>query len=756
MHRSFSIPVAGFCAWLWTVAPLAAADPRIALIDLQLEGDDEAALAEVKRLLAADPAARALGLDYLEARLLERLGRRESRATSLLNTISAVPSLALHGYYHLALEHERQGHPEMAAGLVARVVAAGGSFSGLEGAVRLLRRSLGRGGDCRLLGGVDESRLPLRPRRLLSLVRAECALRESEADRARALATRLLRENRSDEAAYQAALFAADRLVRREDLELAAAVGLALHEHREFARSNVFLDQVLLAAPPGSFVQRYARARNDFWLGLYLPAATAFTALIDRAPDANRKADVLYQLARCRELANDWTAASAAYRRSHMADPGGEWSGASLLAALRLEWLGGSEPSALALLDLLRRQRPGEDYLARALLFLAASELVQQKAERAGGWLAEAERTGQASVAEVSYWQGRLAEAKAQLQAAVAAYLRVLLADPYDPFAREARERLARPELVPLAQALGSQLAASAAVGDLRAAVLLLGEGHPRSQAALIQIAKLLTREPGASAFLRLAIVPAAQWSLWRAPAQSAEERLLALGVFAEGAPALERHFPTGQPSLSFTAGRLLARDGDTRRALLVAEILAERVPPALPFRLLPSELKELLYPLPYAETFRGRAREQAIDPALVAAIAREESRFDPEALSSASARGLMQVTQTLVRRIGPRMGRPDLRADELYQPEVAITVGSAYLGELSRLFGGAEHAMAAAYNAGEEQTRVWLGYCRSKEPAEFYSKVGFRQTRNYVRKVLTSRAHYREIYPGLAPAPAR
>ncbi len=752
MHRSFSIPLAGLCAWLWTVAPLAAADPRIALVDLQLRGDDEAALAEVRRLLAAEPAARALGLDYLEARLLERLGRRESRSTPLLNTISAVPSLAMHGYYHLALEHERQGHPEMAAGLVARVVGAGGSFSGLEGAVRLLRRSLGRGGDCRLLGGVDEGRLPARPRRLLGLARAECALRGGDGDRARLLVARLLRENRADEPAYQAALFAADRLVRREDLELAGSVGLTLHEHREFARSNVFLDQTLLAAPPGSFAQRYARARNDFWLGQHLPAATAFSALIDLAPDANRKADVLYQLARCRELANDWNAASAAYRRSHMADPGGEWSGASLLAALRLEWLGGSEASALSLLDLLRRQRPGEDYLARALLFLSASDLVQQKTERAGAWLAEAERSREASVEEVAFWQGRLAEAKAQPSAAVAAYLRVLLANPYDPFAREARERLGRPELAPLAQALAGQLAASTAAGDLRASALLFGEGHPRGQTALIQVAKLLSRERVAAAFLRLATVPAVQWPLWRAPGQSAEERLLALGVFAEGVPALERHFPADQPALAFTAGRLLARDGANRRALLVAEILAERVPSSLPFRLLPAELKELLFPLPYAETFRARAREQAIDPALMAAIAREESRFDPDALSSASARGLMQVTQALARRIG----RPDLRADELYQPEVAITVGASYLGELSRLFGGAEHAMVAAYNAGEEQTRVWLGYCRSKEPAEFYSKVGFRQTRNYVRKVLTSRAHYREVYPSLSPAAVR
>jgi soluble lytic murein transglycosylase len=160
-----------------------------------------------------------------------------------------------------------------------------------------------------------------------------------------------------------------------------------------------------------------------------------------------------------------------------------------------------------------------------------------------------------------------------------------------------------------------------------------------------------------------------------------------------------------------------------------------------------PPELRRLLYPLAHGELVVGHALAQGIDPHLLAAVIREESRYDERALSGASARGLTQFVQPTAERIGRGIGLGRLSADDLYRPEVAIRLGAAYLGELTRSFRDGDHQAVAAYNAGAPQALLWRGYCFSPESAEYYSKVNFTQTRGYLEKVLRSRALYRDIH---------
>jgi soluble lytic murein transglycosylase len=74
----------------------------------------------------------------------------------------------------------------------------------------------------------------------------------------------------------------------------------------------------------------------------------------------------------------------------------------------------------------------------------------------------------------------------------------------------------------------------------------------------------------------------------------------------------------------------------------------------------------------------------------------------------------------------------------------VAIPLAASYLAELGRRFQGDEIAMAAAYNAGEDQTALWQRGCASAEPEELLSKITFGETRAYVTRVLESRDAYR------------
>ncbi len=101
-------------------------------------------------------------------------------------------------------------------------------------------------------------------------------------------------------------------------------------------------------------------------------------------------------------------------------------------------------------------------------------------------------------------------------------------------------------------------------------------------------------------------------------------------------------------------------------------------------------------------------------------------------------------------RRLAPRIGLATVTAAQLHDPDISIALGAAYLAELAGRFGNSAPQVIAAYNAGERQAELWRSYCYSREPEEYLSKVGFPETRQYLERVLISRAEYRRLYPEL------
>jgi len=139
--------------------------------------------------------------------------------------------------------------------------------------------------------------------------------------------------------------------------------------------------------------------------------------------------------------------------------------------------------------------------------------------------------------------------------------------------------------------------------------------------------------------------------------------------------------------------------------------------------------------------------RAYRVDPALLAALIREESRFDPEAVSPAAAHGLTQLTLPTARKLARDLGLERLLPADLRRPELAIALGAAHLAELAQRFPGAEAVVVAAYNAGDDQAALWRRSCLTGEPEEFLAKIGFRETKAYVVRVLESRALYQALY---------
>jgi soluble lytic murein transglycosylase len=87
------------------------------------------------------------------------------------------------------------------------------------------------------------------------------------------------------------------------------------------------------------------------------------------------------------------------------------------------------------------------------------------------------------------------------------------------------------------------------------------------------------------------------------------------------------------------------------------------------------------------------------------------------------------------------------LEADDLYRPEVAIDLGGAYLAQLLRHFRGTPHIAIAAYDGGEAQAALWRTYCFSPEPEEYFTKIGFRETRLHLAHVLAAWSQYQRLY---------
>jgi soluble lytic murein transglycosylase len=355
---------------------------------------------------------------------------------------------------------------------------------------------------------------------------------------------------------------------------------------------------------------------------------------------------------------------------------------------------------------------------------------------------------------ELHYWQGRLEELRNRPEAALENYLTALVEDPDHPFGTAARRRLESPPLAALSRRRGEELATAASIDDLYRAWLLLPPQTPlyrRSEAALRES---LARDAAAVSFLRLEVEPTAAWPLWQAEMSRPEEMLVGLGLFDEGATEILRHFPVTQPDLAFTGSVVLARSGEIQRSLYIAEILLKRVPRAIPAPLLPVAFQRLLYPMSYRELILTEASRRGVDPHLLTAIIREESRFDPRAFSAASARGLTQFIFTTAREIAAAYEMGPVEPRDLERPEVSIALGAAYLNRLYEELDGAVPEVVAAYNAGKPQAALWRRYCHSDEPEEYLSKVAFRETRGYLTKVLKSRQRYAELYPTPAEPP--
>ena len=158
------------------------------------------------------------------------------------------------------------------------------------------------------------------------------------------------------------------------------------------------------------------------------------------------------------------------------------------------------------------------------------------------------------------------------------------------------------------------------------------------------------------------------------------------------------------------------------------------------------SPLWRMAYPTGYMPQIRRYAASH-VDPFLVAGIIREESLYNPKALSSVGAMGLMQLMPETANRIARRLGLVPVDREDLLQGEVNVRLGTAYVGHLLREYQGNLIRAVAAYNAGPAAVKRWIAKFGGRDSDEFVELISYRETRRYVKRVLTSYRIYQTLY---------
>ena len=155
------------------------------------------------------------------------------------------------------------------------------------------------------------------------------------------------------------------------------------------------------------------------------------------------------------------------------------------------------------------------------------------------------------------------------------------------------------------------------------------------------------------------------------------------------------------------------------------------------------------MFPFPYRPDVVTAARQSALDPRLLLAVARAESHFRPDVVSRRGAVGLMQLTPDTAAWIaGQRRPPAAFVPSELRNPALNLSLGAWYLARLLEDFGGRLPVAVAAYNAGPTAVAAWLASGAWNGRRQDVDQIPFPETREFVRRVLANYAVYRTLYP--------
>jgi soluble lytic murein transglycosylase len=316
------------------------------------------------------------------------------------------------------------------------------------------------------------------------------------------------------------------------------------------------------------------------------------------------------------------------------------------------------------------------------------------------------------------YWRGRLYETQDHNPSLAAAnYRAIIRAYQHFFYAQMARQRLAALST----PASKDRLPAAPALGNTQAAMEpQLDRIQPLPQPHLVD------SFPADSPHL-------------------AKARLLANAGLTEYVAQEIKADPNYSSWSALVEGQIYSSYGETFRAV---RALKRAIPNAATASIqsIPLVYWRILFPEPWWSTIQAESAKNNLDPYLVASLIRQESEFDPTAISNKSAYGLMQLLPVVGSSMARQEGIAHFQTFQLLDPNMNIRLGTRYLRQMLDRFGGVEEYALAAYNAGDNRVAEWQAAGPYSGIDEFVESIPFTQTREYVEAIRRNEETYREI----------
>ena len=158
---------------------------------------------------------------------------------------------------------------------------------------------------------------------------------------------------------------------------------------------------------------------------------------------------------------------------------------------------------------------------------------------------------------------------------------------------------------------------------------------------------------------------------------------------------------------------------------------------------------RDIIYPRKYKEIVEQASSLYNVDPNLIYAIIKQESKFNPTATSHTGAKGLMQLMDATAYDMARKIDSIDPKDYDIYDPHTNIFLGTKYISYLISHFEGNYYLAIVAYNAGMGSTKTWLSKADSEYNtfSEVYECIQYNETRSYLDSVIKNYNYYTILY---------
>jgi soluble lytic murein transglycosylase len=480
----------------------------------------------------------------------------------------------------------------------------------------------------------------------------------------------------------------------------------------DYTRAHKELTALLAQLSGGDLdLARVRMGAAQYLAGEYKPAYQYLTSF--QASSAEPEAERLYYLVQCARRLDRIDDMSAHLDHLSEAYPQSLWRLQALIAAANYYSAHNQKDTAVPLYHTCYESFPSDARSAQCHWKFAWAEYLRDPASAESLLKEHLKRYPDSErVSPAMYFLGRIAESKQDWGAARVYYERINTLYPNYYYAMLARARLSQPSV-------------AAATRSAEASQFLSAIQLPKPGAAETFLANATTKDRIERALM-----------LAGAGLDDLAETELRYGAKVDGQPQLMA------VELAELANRRDAPDQGIR-------FIKHYAPAYLSMAMdtAPDKFWRLAFPLPYRSSIEAYSREQSIDPFLVAALIRQESEFNPKAISRSNARGLTQVLPGTGRELSRKLKIPRFRTAMLFTPDTNVKIGTYYLKALLDQHQGRWEATLASYNAGKSRVTGWLASATYRDPAEFVESIPFSETRVYVQSVLRNAEVYRRLY---------